>query len=82
MLMSVKTVTLSEDAYLVLASRKREGESFSEVVRRLVRSEHSLREFVGGWSDAPTAKYARFEAWVEQSDRRSRSEMRRLGPPR
>ncbi len=76
--MSVKTVTLSEDAYLVLASRKREGESFSEVVRRLARSERSLREFVGGWKDAPAAKLARFEAWLEQSDQTSRSEMLRL----
>lgn len=76
--MSVKTVTLSEDAYLVLAARKREGESFSEVVRRLARSEHSLREYVGGWKDAPTAKFARFEAWLERSDQVSRSEMLRF----
>lgn len=76
--MSVKTVTLSEDAYLVLASRKREGESFSEVVRRLARSEQSLREFVGGWQDASTAKLDRFEAWLEDTDRTSRSEMSRL----
>lgn len=76
--MSVKTVTLSEDAYSVLASRKREGESFSEVVRRLARSEHSLKEFVGGWKEARSAKFARFEAWLEQSDEASRAEMLRL----
>lgn len=76
--MSVKTVTLSEDAYLVLASRKREGESFSEVVRRLARSEHSLQEFVGAWKDAPSEKLAPFEAWLEHSDQASRSEMLRL----
>jgi predicted CopG family antitoxin len=77
--MSVKTVTLSEDAYLVLAARKREGESFSAVVRRLARTDRSLREFVGAWEDVPRSKFARYEAWMEHSDRASRTEMARLG---
>ncbi len=77
--MSVKTVTLSEDAYLALAARKRQGESFSEVVRRLTRSERSLKEYVGGWKDVPSTKLARFEGWMEHSDRASRTEMQRLG---
>ena len=77
--MSVKTVTLSEDAYLVLASRKREGESFSEVVRRLARSERSLKEFVGGWEEVPEAQLAPYEEWMRESDSASRSEMLRLG---
>jgi predicted CopG family antitoxin len=76
---SVKTVTLSEDAYLALAARKREGESFSEVVRRLTRTERSLQEFVGAWEDVPPDKLARFEAWMEHSDRSSQTEMLRLG---
>jgi predicted CopG family antitoxin len=76
--MSVKTVTLSEDAYLVLSARKRSGESFSEVVRRLARTERSLREFVGAWEDVPDSKLAKYEAWMEHSDRSSRTEMARL----
>lgn len=77
--MSVKTVTLAEDAYIALASRKREGESFSEVVRRLARTERSLKEFVGGWEDVPAAKLAPYEEWMRHSDSTSRSEMLRLG---
>ena len=77
--MSVKTVTLSEDAYFALASRKREGESFSEVVRRLAHTERSLREFVGAWENVPEAKLAPFEDWMRHSDSSSRSEMLRLG---
>jgi predicted CopG family antitoxin len=78
-LMSVKTVTLSEDAYLALAARKQEGESFSEVVRRLTRTERSLREFVGAWEVVPAKKLAKFEKWMEQSNRSSRTEMLHLG---
>lgn len=77
--MSVKTVTLAEDAYLALAARKREGESFSETVRRLTRTERSLKEFVGGWADVPAERLAPFEEWMEHSDSASRAEMLRLG---
>jgi predicted CopG family antitoxin len=77
--MSVKTVTLSEDAYLALAARKRDGESFSEVVRRLTSTERSLQEFVGAWEGVPPDTLARFEAWMDHSDRSSQSEMLRLG---
>jgi predicted CopG family antitoxin len=77
--MAVKSVTLSEDAYEALAARKREGESFSEVVRRLTRTERSLREFVGGWEDVPQARLAPFEEWMHHSDRTSKAEMLRLG---
>jgi predicted CopG family antitoxin len=76
---AVRTVTLSEDAYLALAARKRTGESFSEVVRRLARTERSLKEFVGAWEKVPEAKLARYEEWMEHSDRSSRNEMLRLG---
>jgi predicted CopG family antitoxin len=34
---AVKTITLAEDAYAALAALKHEGESFSDVVRRLAR---------------------------------------------
>ncbi|MCI4325050.1 MAG: antitoxin VapB family protein [Thermoplasmata archaeon] len=77
--MSVKTVTLSEDAYLALAARKRAGESFTEVVRRLTSTERSLQEFVGAWEQVPPEKLARLEEWIAHSDESSQAEMLRLG---
>src|SRR3989442_15399318 len=63
--MPVKTVTLSEDAYAALAALKREGESFSEVVRRLTRTGRSLLEFAGAWKDFPSEKMDRYLAFLE-----------------
>lgn len=44
--MSTKTVNLTEDAYGRLASLKREGESFSDVVNRLT-AKHALLDLIG-----------------------------------
>src|SRR5207247_4591782 len=75
--MPVKTVTLSEDAYAALAALKREGESFSEVVRRLARMGRALLEFAGAWKDFPCEKMGRYLAFLEAGDRLSRA---RLAP--
>lgn len=48
--MSSKTIRLDEEAYTRLERRKREGESFSDVVKRLA-GERSLREVAGIWAD-------------------------------
>jgi predicted CopG family antitoxin len=48
--MGTKTVSLSDDAYERLAAEKREGESFSDVVRRLTEGV-DISEFHGVLSD-------------------------------
>ena len=48
--MGTKTIRLDDEAYDRLRDRKREGESFSDVVKRLA-GERSLLEVAGVWAD-------------------------------
>lgn len=77
--MSVRTVSLSEDAYALLSSLKRPGESFSDVVRRVAATSRSPMEFAGAWKDYPPERLRLFEEWLRWSDRSSIEEQRRPG---
>ncbi len=76
--MSVKTVTLSEDAYAALAALKKQGESFSDVVRRLARGNRSLLEFAGDWKAIPADEMREYLAFLEKSDELSQSRLKRV----
>lgn len=63
--MATKTISLAEDAYERLKAKKRAGESFSDVVRRLT-TDVELDEFFGALSDETADEV---EAVVEQRRR-------------
>jgi len=44
-----KVISLSDDAYSGLKTLKREGESFSDVVNRMVSGKKDIMEFAGKW---------------------------------
>ena len=46
-IMGVKTITIRDDVYDLLAKIKREGESFSDVILRLIRRESNIMDFFG-----------------------------------
>ena len=75
MYMPTKTISLSEDAYERLKARKREGESFSDVVRRLA-GDRSWSEVAGILEPAEADEV---EAAIEDGRRRSRERRERLG---
>ncbi len=47
----VRTITISDEAYEALKREKRENESFSKVILRLVKNREGLLALAGTWSD-------------------------------
>jgi len=70
--MGTKTISLADDAYERLKAEKEEGESFSDVVRRLTDGAE-LSEYYGILSDATAEE---LEAAVDER-REERKERRR-----
>ena len=47
--MGVKTITVTEEAYKMLAKEKKQDESFSEVIKRLTKERGKLSDSLGAW---------------------------------
>ncbi len=47
--LGVKTITVTEEAYRLLAKEKKLDESFSQVIKRLTRERGNLSDSFGAW---------------------------------
>ena len=66
-----KTISLSEDAYLLLKDQKRKNESFSEVVLRLLGpKEKKLSDLAGTWKDVPDEDIDEMKQQIREMRRR------------
>lgn len=72
--MATKTISLDEEAYERLKSHKREGESFSDVVKRIA-GERSWTEVAGILSEEEAEQ---LEGILEKGRERSRERRERL----
>ena len=61
----MKTITIREEIYEKLVKLKREGESFSDVIERLLnKPKISIRFFAGKLKDSKALKYLE-ETWLK-----------------
>jgi len=54
-----KTIALDREAYDLLSSQKRKGESFSDVVKRLGHRRRPITDLAGLWKDLDEAEFAK-----------------------
>ena len=63
--MTTKNISITEDAYNLLARHKRLNESFSEVIREHFTKKKHLLDFAGAWSDMSKEEWREFEENVK-----------------
>jgi predicted CopG family antitoxin len=64
--MAQKTIALDHEAYDLLRRQKEEGESFSDVVKRIARKRRSFLDFAGAWKDVPKRDLDRIREFLRR----------------
>lgn len=72
-----KNIAVADDVYEMLSKEKREGESFSDVLRRWHRSKGSLMDLYGIWGDIPDEEFRKMEEAIYGLDRPLEEELSR-----
>jgi predicted CopG family antitoxin len=67
--MTSKNLAIREDVYRKLSEAKKEGESFSDVIERLLEKRGDLLSLWGAWGDS--AEVAFIETSVKETRKRS-----------
>lgn len=69
--MATKTITITEDAYDVLKSRKLPDESFSEVIKRVVGEKRDIMRHAGAWKHIPDEEIEEMKNNIKELRRKS-----------
>ncbi len=72
-----RNIAVADDVYEILSREKRDGESFSDVLRRWRPQKGSLLDCYGLWGDIPEEEFRNIEAAIYGADRPASEELRR-----
>lgn len=73
--MTTKTISIMSDVYKLLRARKREGDSFSDVIRKTLNKSRSLMDFAGAWGDLTDREISEMKAAISKLKDRSSKEL-------
>ncbi len=76
--METKTIALDREAYDLLSSQKRKGESFSDVVKRLGHRRRPITDLAGLWKDLDEGEFAKIKDAIRRGRELDRERMERL----
>jgi predicted CopG family antitoxin len=76
--MASKMVSLDTEAYELLKAKKRPGESFSEVVKRVAAPKRPLSDFIGIWKDMPKGELDEVNEIIKEGRRLDLERQNRL----
>ncbi len=76
--MDIKTVALDREAYELLRKRKKQGESFSDVVKRIAAPRRPLTDFAGIWKDIPGEEFRKIVEAIRKAREMDLERMDRL----
>jgi len=75
--MAVKTITITDLAYMRLRRLKRPEESFTDLVLRLTEGRKSVMDLAGSWKGMPKKDYEEMLRALEEEEALSERKMRR-----
>lgn len=73
-----KTIAVDREAYEILRTQKRRGESFSDVIKRVAAKRRPLTDFAGLWKTLPKDELKKVEDAIARMRELDRERLERL----
>lgn len=73
--MATKTITIMDDAYNLLLSRKNNNESFSEVIRKMAGKKGDIMRLAGAWKHLTSEEVEKRKSDIRKLRKESTKEL-------